>query len=429
MMADRQRQDGAWSYPEHPTGDTSQTQYGALSAWRAMLQGYEIDMSAVDEYCNWLIRIQDPSGQFPYQGTDPGNYNRVQQPDKAAKPDAAYRMYPAALGALYIAARLRNVPMTAPSSEEQIFEKVGEAGMGPTTIKVDALRQALRDANRDYDATFKIDVRNYYQYYYLYSVERYFTLRYDAETPDQEPLEPSWYNEGFQYLQENQSENGSWTDQTGAVTSTAFGALFLMRATRQILDLQGVVRGGFGLPDNLANVREVDGQVISNEAVGDLNTLLQLIGESAALEETSVTSAIDSVTFGGERKPEPSQVEELKKLISGQDAGRNYVARMAAVRALANAGDITHAPVLIYALGDPDHRVVQEAYDGLRLLSKRLSIINLPEQPSDEQKLAAQRAWEQWLKSVRPDLVVPEDAFLTPEEIQRRAESAAQSSN
>ncbi|MFP6677612.1 MAG: prenyltransferase/squalene oxidase repeat-containing protein, partial [Pirellulaceae bacterium] len=95
----RQRPDGAWSYPDYATGDTSQTQYGILSTWFAIKKGYQVPGNSMQRAVDWLIRTQDPSGQFPYQGYDPGpgNYNRTRQAE------VRFTMSPAALGCLYIA--------------------------------------------------------------------------------------------------------------------------------------------------------------------------------------------------------------------------------------------------------------------------------------------------------------------------------------
>jgi hypothetical protein len=408
MMADRQRPDGAWSYtiPPHPTGDTSQTQYAALSTWFSEIEQYEVNSSSVAEFCNWLIRTQDPSGQFAYQGTDPGNYERQEQPSRVQQPDAAFRMSPAALGALYIAAKLLNVSIDPPQENPLLKEVKPE-----TAVDEGLLRRAIRDGNRAYDASFKIDVLGNYQYYYLYSVERYFSLREDAE--QKIDPEPRWYGEGVDYLAKTQNERGSWNDNSGSVAATSFASLFLMRATQEIIMRRGVMYAGIHLPENLSNVTvDKNGQVISTVSESGIEELLKLAGESALIDQQSVLSELDIITLRGPKKPEPSKVEQFKRIISGDTGGQNYFVRLVAVRAIANSQDITNVPTLIFALGDGDYRVVKEANDGLRLISKRLTYVDLPKRPSVEQKRTAQTRWYAWLQSVRPDLEVPDDAFL-----------------
>ena len=51
-------------------GDTSMTQYGVLSSWEAKQAGFEIPMYTMEGVADWLMRTQDPSGGFAYQGQD-----------------------------------------------------------------------------------------------------------------------------------------------------------------------------------------------------------------------------------------------------------------------------------------------------------------------------------------------------------------------
>ena len=64
---------------------------------------------------------------------------------------------------------------------------------------------------------------------------------------------------------------------------------------------------------------------------------------------------------------------------------------------------MSEVPALIYALSDPDLRVVLAARDGLRLVSRRFAGVGMPDTPSEVQKKQAQTAWKRWYKSVRPD--------------------------
>src|SRR4029078_3867656 len=72
----RQQPWGAWGYPGSMTGDTSQTQYPTLALWLAINHGLDVPMSAIEKDCGWLLRTQDPSGAWGYQGKDPGKNNQ-----------------------------------------------------------------------------------------------------------------------------------------------------------------------------------------------------------------------------------------------------------------------------------------------------------------------------------------------------------------
>ncbi len=39
----------------------------------------ESSADAVANVCNWLLRTQDPTGGWGYQGSDPGTFDRVGQ--------------------------------------------------------------------------------------------------------------------------------------------------------------------------------------------------------------------------------------------------------------------------------------------------------------------------------------------------------------
>ena len=71
-LLDRQKPVGAWGYDNKKTGDTSQTQYAALSIWELLQVGQSLSVDRVDACANWLLRTQDPSGAWGYQGQDPG---------------------------------------------------------------------------------------------------------------------------------------------------------------------------------------------------------------------------------------------------------------------------------------------------------------------------------------------------------------------
>ncbi len=418
LMVRRQRPDGAWSYfPDHPTGDTSQTQYGALSLWVAGMRGFPVSRGAVAAYANWLIRIQDTNAMFPYQGTDPGHYNRIVQPSRQGQPDAAYRMMPAALGALYIAGDILGLSLDESRQRTEVFRKASELNERNTSraaVDLNLWRQAIRDGNNFYDRNFRINVEGgqySYQYYYLYSVERYFSLREKFENRD-DP-EPQWYTAGVEFLSRNQAGDGSWTDNTGPGIATGFACLFLMRSTKKIILSEGALIGGRYLPEDLSKIRLQDGKVVGVQPAGDLDTLMELVNSGKAVDVRKLVTQIDQLQVRSERAVDRSRVERLKKIVSSG----NYLARLAAVRSLANTRDLDHAPVLIYALSDPDWRVAREARDGLRLLTGRFATFGMPDRPTRAQQRDEQLAWRDYIKAIRPDLEIPDDLIVPADQV------------
>ncbi len=410
LLHSRQRSDGAWSYPDYQTGDTSQTQYAALAMWMAHTHGYPAPPEAVENYANWLIRVQDVSGAFPYQGKDPGGYQRIEQ-DRGEQ-GLRLSMSPAALGSLYIAADILKIPFvrSEQSPEEEVFQKVGDAAPRPKTLSPDRLKEAIRHGISFYDRQFAIDIgRN--QHYYLYSLERYQSFREHVEKKRE--AEPAWYNAGVNFLKSTQAEDGSWQGTRGKTIDTAFSVLFLLRGTqraiREVSD--GRLIGGRELPTDLTKIQLKGGTVVDTEFRGDIGSLLDLIESGESIDAEAMIAQLDQVQFDTSKEKDRTAFERLQKMVSGS----NYQARMLAVRSLANSGDLENVPVLIYALSDPDNRVAREANEGLRLLSRRFSAAPLPEAPTLEQKRAAQYAWRDWLKTVRPDLEIPPDVFTAGE--------------
>jgi hypothetical protein len=79
-----------------------------------------------------------------------------------------------------------------------------------------------------------------------------------------------------------------------------------------------------------------------------------------------------------------------------------YEARLATVRLLGRVRDLDNAPLLIYALTDPDVRVVMEADRGLRFLSRKFEGVGLPAEPKPHSIKDAIAAWKEWYRSIRP---------------------------
>ena len=81
--------------------------------------------------------------------------------------------------------------------------------------------------------------------------------------------------------------------------------------------------------------------------------------------------------------------------------------RLLAVRALGRSGDLDYVPTLLYALTDPDRRVVLEARDGLRFISRNFEGFGPPDDFTEPQRFEALDAWKKWYQSLRPAAVLP----------------------
>jgi HEAT repeat protein len=105
------------------------------------------------------------------------------------------------------------------------------------------------------------------------------------------------------------------------------------------------------------------------------------------------------VTLSDDPQQRERELERLRRLVSDED----FTVRLAALKALHNTRELDNVPVFIFALGDPDPRVVRQARDSLRLLSRKINGFGLSDEPTDGAKLEAMERWKQWYLSIRPD--------------------------
>lgn len=406
-MLDWQKGFGGWGYVEGPhskTGDTSMTQYAVLATWTVDRSGVlESPPEAVAKVCNWLLRTQDPSGGWGYQGIDPGSFDRVGQYPVQQSLSAA------GLSSVYIAAdllqmtpeRRRDPGRGLPPAVRRVQQAVASGPRVPRTNAVDddILKRSMADGDRWFAQNFRIDPDDW-RYYYMYAFERYQSFR-ELVTGD-EPAEPAWYNAGVEELQRQQAPDGSWEAEGGAVADTCFGILFLTRGTKKsILKAEaydGRLRGGRGLPTNTADVAVgEDGQIVKTPFQGQAESLLALL-EAAAEDDDLLTRDI-VVTLSEDPEQRARELERLRRLVAAEE----YPVRMAALKALYSTRDLDNVPTFIYALGDPDPRIVMKARDALRLLSRKVNGFGLPDDPTDGAKLEVIERWKQWYLAIRPN--------------------------
>ncbi len=406
----RQKDHGGWGYPELPTGDTSQTQYAVLGMWAAKAVGLEPSPQMMDKVGGWLIRTQDPSGGWAYQGKDPGVNSRVAQ-GKITNSMAA-----AGLGSVYVAAdfygmsrkkKVRAKIGRLPAALIPVVEDAGGGKLKGTTIEIGAFRQAMNDGNAWFAKNFSVQQGDW-PYYYIYSLERYYSFRELVE--DRHEEEPRWYNEGVDYLAERQDELGRY--QRGgceAPVATAFATLFLLRSTREtiekVIDRDGILRGGRGLPTDLSELRLRDNKIVAPAITGTVKDMISMLEDEEGEKIENLLDNPDALSLSGLTD---AGTEFRDRLLRVARTG-SYKARIVAIRTLGRQGDLDNVPILIYALSDGDPRVQREADAGLRLISRRFDGVGFPEKPEPSDVKAAVRKWKAWYKTIRPDA-----AFIEP---------------
>jgi len=402
----RQQRAGGWGYPNNNLGDTSQTQYPTLGLWLAINNGIEVQLSAIERICAWLLRTQDPSGGWGYWGQDPGNYQRVNQSD--IKP----ALVAAGLGSLYICADMLGVNEVKPASEEPAVPSALRPVGGPLTttrrpvarvIDPRLVKKAQTDGNYWFTRHYTMESEGH-THYYLYAFERYQSYREFVE--GRIDPNPRWYYDVVTMLKRTQEADGTWTGSDGAAVTTSFAVLTLLRSTKKTLAKvtvaklgEGVLLGGLGLPKNTADLQERDGRIVESPLAGTIDELMTTIEKGNQPELERLAESPARWKLDSDVTKRSGEIARLRSVVSGG----SFESRLVAVRALARIRDMDHVPLLIYSLSDPDMRIVREADKGLRFISRKFDGVGIPVEPKPLDVKAGVAGWKAWYQSVRPN--------------------------
>jgi hypothetical protein len=418
LLEKRQKEQGGWGYDGNSrdrttwtTGDTSQTQYAALGYWTAYRHGRRIQSDSLERLAFWLLRTQDPSGCWGYQGTVAPSKARVAQIQTGCS------MLAAGLGSTLICADLLGVVPTGMASDDgwaaeddalqdlppALREAQAEAESGsPPPISISSNRintseilQAIELAQSWMKENYVVDIGNY-TIYYLYATERYQSF-YELLTGITVE-EPKWYNDGFEYLSKTQLDGGGWDKGCGRTVDTAFGVLFLLRSTQKTIQGtlgEGTLVGGRGIPANVARATMRGNQIIADQIQTKVGEMLSMVDDAdqSRLDELArdpaglVVGAIDDAS-----------ARRLQQLVRGGEPA----VRLLSVRALGRTGNLDYVPTLIYALTDPDRDVVLEARDSLEFVSRRFEGFGPPDGFTEKQRFDSAEAWKNWYRTLRP---------------------------
>lgn len=417
LLHKRQKEHGGWGYdgnsPEGydmPTGDTSQTQYASLGYWSAYRHGFAIEPESLEQLTQWMLRTQDPSGAWGYQGILAQTSQRVQQQQVSCS------MLAAGMSSILICADLLDaVPAGLDSTsgwtaEDMLLEDLPPALKAaregdknrPPPVKIHTGKVNLSDILESIDlahgwmeANYKVDIGNYV-YYYLYATERYQSF-YDLleGTADEEP---QWYTDGYEFLRAKQRPDGGWSDGCGLSVDTAFAVLFLLRSTQKSIQStlgEGTLVGGRGIPANVARARLRGNQVVVEQVQTNLEEMLSMIDDTDQSRLDELARDPTSLVIG---KVDEASARRLQQLVRGGEPA----VRLLSVRALGRTGNLDYVPTLIYALTDPDRDVVLEARDALEFVSRRFNGFGPPDGFTEKQRFDAVEAWKSWYRSLRP---------------------------
>jgi len=404
-----QKPHGAWGYPDRKTGDTSMTQYGVLAMWEAWRAGLDVPPDRVNAVLGWLLKTQDPSGGFGYQGRPSPAWQPIQQSE------VRHSLTAAALGSIYMCADMLGVDPQADNAAGEglpgVVRRVEQekppgqpaAPGAPKPLKIAVPTSVLRTVQQRGNAWMKENWSanpDQWTFYYLYALERYMTFRERAEG---ENHGLNWYPEGAENLLRKQEGDGGWRGQAGTTADTAFALLFLMRAMKDTVEEaaglgEGLMVGGRGLPKATDAVEVRRGQVVARSLDAPAEQLLAILDDPDDPRYDQALRQLREMPSETARRLFQDKEEAIRRRLAEANPER----RLAAVAALSARENLDAAPWLIAALTDEDRRVSLAARDGLRRLARRPEGFGLNADATAAEKILAADRWKKWYRAIRP---------------------------
>lgn len=410
-----QRPDGEWDYPNPMEGDTSITQYGILGLWEAVRAGVEVPRRVWDKAGGWHVTRQLTDGSFTYHpsklGFQAAGSHSMTVAGTASLHVVRLHLYPGATDpdANRVAGkkkrRGKKYGILIPGTAEVDEGPSPDAADAPykVTTRLSAIDKSIGKGKDWLEEKFTVEPKGSWDMYYLYGLERFAALA-DVKTIDGH----DWYAEGAAHLISTQSSDGTWRDGCGIEAATAFGVLFLTKATQKMLETRqrvrtpkyggGLLVGGRGLPDDLEAVQLDQGEVRVRKLKGPVDELLAELENAQSRQVESAQEALVDTIINEDPEALVGQSERLLKLATD----RRAEVRRTAFWALGRTNNLRVVPVLIKGLNDPEPSCVVEARNALKFISKKMDQNEPPDEPSDEQRASAVAFWTKWYRAVRP---------------------------
>jgi hypothetical protein len=206
-------------------------------------------------------------------------------------------------------------------------------------------------------------------------------------------------------LKKSQASDGHWSSADGDSVGTSFAVLALSRSAKKTIAKvatrlgEGVLLGGRGLPKNTADLQERDGKVVETLLVGTIDELMTTIEKNDKPELERLAESPGRWKLAADVTKRSGEIARLRAVV----ASGPFESRLLAVRALARVRELDNVPVLIFALTDPDTRIVREADNGLRFISRKFDGVGLPNEPKPADAANAIADWKSWYQAIRPN--------------------------
>lgn len=413
-----QRPTGEWDYPNPGNGDTSISQYAILGLWEAVRAGVAVPKRVWDKAAAWHVSRQLRDGSFTYHPPpvspdgvslgQPGTHTMTVA-GAASLLVCRLHLYPGAHDPDEVRVGNRKgkgkkfgvlLPATVDDDEPEAVE-VAVTNFRPTT-RLAAIDKSIARAKDWLADNFTVAPKSPWDLYYLYGLERFSALAGIREIDGHD-----WYAEGAAHLVATQ-KGGTWSDQSGIQPATAFGVLFLGKATEKMLGRKAVRRepsfggglliGGRGLPEDLTTVQVDLGAIRVRKLKGSVDELLAELENAQSRQIESAQAALVEKIATDDPEALIGQADRLLKL----SKDKRVEVRRTVFWALGRSNELRAVPTLINGLNDSDPGCMVEARNALRFISKRIDVREPPDDATAEQRGAAIAFWKKWYLSVRP---------------------------
>jgi hypothetical protein len=406
----RQKPHGGWGYDFRETGDTSQTQYAVLGMW--MVKNFapkiEVPIERIERVGGWLMRTQDPSGGWGYQGVDPGSLVKVAQSPVTDTLSAS------ASGSMYMVADMLQVTQRVDAPHAQKSAALQDVpdptkkstARGPLTkdLNPDDIKNTLAAADKRMGNGFT--EQGQWNHYYMYALERYHSFREKAGGG----RDTKWYDQGYEHLHKSQMGEGNWPSAQASdndVTATCFATLFLLRSSEKTIQKwtklkmgEGLAKAGMYLPKDIRSIQVENGKVVDKKIVISTEQIMELVNKGENDEVARMAEQREALALSSNKTDRNRELEKLRNHVRAGDAN----VRMIVVRTLSKDRNLDNVPALIFALSDPAPAVATQADRGLRFISRKVNGVGLPAaEPTKAEIQLAERAWKAWYLSIRPN--------------------------
>ena len=404
LLLAAQKPHGGFGYPGAMTGDTSMHQYGCLGMWACQVAGIPVPIDNWERAANWVLRTQDPSGGFGYQGKDPGSFSLIPQFE------VRHSLSAAGLGSLCISAWSMRMfaqdeaQNTGPPQLRRIVKEESLTKIVDPKLVKETLGRGAGWFGAHYTSDYKMDSPQF-GYYYMYAMERYKSFLQEI---DPKQKDNKWYDDGYATLAKKQQTDGTWNDGGYHIPDTCFAVLFLTRSTHKVIQHAklfggGLLVGGRGLPDNASDIELAQGSLRAKALKGPAMELLQkLAPDDPAFEEA--LRGIESQSLVNDS----DNMSEIEKRLRSMAAGKSPEARAAALKIMGRTHDLDNVPILIESLKDPDPLVYDAAVTALRFIARKLDPPPAGGTDADGRRQAIEQ-WKAWYRDIRPDVKFDDD--------------------